>query len=385
MLASANFGLTPRLTRDSMKQSGLRLLILGLAFGLLGGCSSISYYYQAASGQWELWRKSEPIADVLAREPNESELARRLRLVQAIRLYAEQELHLPVGNSYSAYTDLERPYVVWNLFAAPELSLQPKQWCYPLLGCLNYRGYFDPQPALTDARTLEADGWETYVGGTIAYSTLGWFDDPVLNTFWQLDDAHLAALLFHELAHQVAFATGDTRFNESFATAVELHGIEGWLRRHYGESQAHRLQRQFSQRQQIIALVGEYTDKLRSLYGSPLSDTGKRAQKQVLFDQLRQRYGEIRAHWEEDIGFDGWFNTPLNNAKILTLTSYFDLVPTFLAKIDILEGDLPAFYRWVQALADLPQAERDRLLAEIEPRDLSLPARLATDDKPPAP
>ncbi len=367
MLASANLVSRPGQSTQSTKQSGVRLLVLSLACGILGGCSSISYYYQAASGQWEIWRQSEPIANVLARTPADSELARRLHLVQAIRAYAAQELHLPVGNTYSAYADLDRPYVVWNLFAAPELSLQPMQWCYPLLGCLSYRGYFDPQPALLEARRLEAEGWETYVGGTIAYSTLGWFDDPVLNTFWQLDDAHLAALLFHELAHQVAFAIGDTRFNESFATSVELHGIEGWLRRHYGDSQAHRLQHQFAQRQQVIALVGDFTDQLRQLYDSSLPDPEKRSQKQALFDQLRQGYRHIRQHWEEDIGFDGWFNSPLNNAKILTLTSYFDLVPTFLAKIEHLQGDLPAFYRWVQELADLPQDERDRLLAEIEP------------------
>lgn len=345
------------------------LLFLLICLNLLGGCSSVSYYYQAAKGQMEIWHQSRPIATLLEEAPEDSELARRLRLVQEILQFAHQELALPDNGSYRHYADLKRPYVVWNLFAAPELSLEPKQWCYPLLGCLGYRGYFSAEKAQAEARKLQQQGWETFVGGILAYSTLGWFDDPVLNTFWALDDVGLAALLFHELAHAVAFVGDDTSFNESFATAVELHGVEQWLAHRAPSASGHAriqsLRERFERRQQIFAMVADIAEQLRQLYASDLSDAVKREGKQRLFRQLQERYRQLRQDWGEDSGFDAWFAAPMTNAKLLTLTSYYDAVPAFLEKIRQLDGDLPAFYRWVRQLAEKPKPERDRILERL--------------------
>src|SRR5690554_522677 len=347
------------------------LLLVLICLSLLGGCSSVSYYYQAAKGQMDIWRQSRSIAEILDQEPEDSELAQRLRLVQDILHYAHTELALPNTGSYRRYADLKRPYVVWNLFAAPELSLEPEQWCYPLLGCLSYRGYFKLEDAQAEAHQLEQQGWDTYVGGVFAYSTLGWFEDPVLNTFWQLDDAGLAALIFHELAHVVAFVADDTTFNESFATAVEIYGTGRWLAhqapRALGEDPQHLrlLQARFEQRQQVFNLVSESAEQLRQLYASDLPDSAKREGKQRLFQELQARYFQLRQSWGADLGFDAWFQTPISNAKLITLTSYYDAVPAFLEKIRQLDGDLPAFYRWVRQLAEQPKAERDEILAQL--------------------
>lgn len=352
---------------------------------LLSGCSSMGYYYQAARGQLEIWQQRQPITAILDQEPADSDLARRLHLVQDILHYAHIELALPNNGSYRHYADLQRPYVVWNLFAAPELSLEPKQWCYPLLGCLNYRGYFNAEDALAEARELQQQGWDTYVGGVLAYSTLGWFKDPVLNTFWQLDDLGLASLIFHELAHSLVFVADDTTFNESFATAVELYGTGQWLAQQAPEaldwhveqaqhSQQDRhvqhlqlLQARFEQRQQVFRIVSESAEHLRQLYASELPDRLKQDGKQRLFQELQARYQQLRQSWGEDLGFDGWFQTPFSNAKLITLTSYYDAVPMFLEKIRQLNGDLPAFYDWVRQLADRPKAERDAILATLAP------------------
>ena len=336
----------------------------------------MSYYYQAARGQMDLWRQSRPIAEILDQETADSELARRLHLVQDILHYAHTELALPNNGNYRHYADLQRPYVVWNLFAAPELSLEPKQWCYPLLGCLSYRGYFNAEDALAKAHSLQQQGWDTYVGGVLAYSTLGWFKDPVLNTFWQLDDVGLAALIFHELAHLIAFVADDTTFNESFATAVELYGTGQWLARQAptipdsGPQHFQRLQARFEQRQQTFKIVSESAEQLRRLYASDLSDSLKQQGKQRLFQELQARYQQLRQSWGEDLGFDAWFQTPFNNAKLITLTSYYDAVPMFLEKIHQLDGNLPAFYDWVRQLAEQPKAERDAILAQLAPPPL---------------
>lgn len=344
---------------------GFPRLVLTALLAALGGCSSLAYYHQAALGQMEIWHRSRPVPRVLAEIPQDSELARRLRLSQEIRDFASRELALPDNGSYRSYADLERPYAVWTLVAAPELSLEARQWCYPLVGCLAYRGYFQPGPARQEAQRLQQAGWDTHVGGVLAYSTLGWFRDPLLNTFWQLDDVALASLLIHELAHQVVFVPHDTTFNESFATAVELQGTERWLLARQGREQADLLRLRFQRRQEVAGEVRLTAERLRQLYDSDLSREDKLEGKERLLAELRERYLRLRGQWGRDAGFDGWFQQPLNNAHILLFNNYYEQVPAFLEQIRRLEGDLPAFYRWAQRLARRPKPERDAILAGL--------------------
>ena len=194
----------------------------------LAGCADLPYYWQAAGGQFELWQRSRPIAELVADQTTEADIKARLERVQAIRAFASRELGLPDNASYRTYADLGRPFVVWNLFAAPELSLTPKEWCFPVAGCVTYRGYFAEAGARALAGELEAQGLDTYVGGVPAYSTLGWFADPLPSTVIGYPDLDLARLIFHELAHQVVYVPGDTLFNESFATTVEREGVRRW-------------------------------------------------------------------------------------------------------------------------------------------------------------
>ncbi len=195
----------------------VRILFLMIFIAPLGGC----YYMQAAAGQWEVIRNREPVADVINDADTPSELVERLRIVDAARDYSIEQLGLPDNKSYRSYTDLERDFVVWNVFAAPEFSLQPKRWCFPVAGCVSYRGYFKKESAIRESERLADKGFDVAVGGVVAYSTLGKFSDPLLNTMMRWDDVRLVAVLFHELAHQVVYVKGDSGFNESFATAVE--------------------------------------------------------------------------------------------------------------------------------------------------------------------
>ena len=304
----------------------------------LGGC----YYTQAASGQLDLLGKSVPIDEVIAAPETSEELARKLKLVSRARQFAIDELYLPDNDSYRSYADIGRDYVVWNVFAAPEFSLEPKTWCFPVAGCVAYRGYFAEDSALKKADRLRSEGYDVFVGGVPAYSTLGRFADPVLSTMMQWDDADLVATIFHELAHQFLYVKGDTEFNESFATAVAEIGLGLWLEdRDAAEAIDAYLERRALQ-QQIAELVNSARKDLEIVFASALDPAEMRLAKQERLDELGV---EIRAAVEA-AGRQPpeWTKAPINNARIVSIGLYLGRVQEFRDLYEHCEQDLPCFY-----------------------------------------
>ncbi len=348
-------------------------LALTLLLPLLASCSTLRYYWQAADGQFDMMQRRRPI-DALVADPSTSDSLRtRLLLVQRLRQFAIHDLGLPDNGSYRSYADLARPYVIWNVFAAPALSTSPQAWCFPIAGCVNYRGYFAESAAREQAALLQAQGMDVYVGGVPAYSTLGWLDDPVLNTFVHWPEVELARLLFHELGHQMAFAPGDTTFNESFATAVEDVGVARWiaheqrpeLQAAWAASQAHR--------QGFQRLVLTAQGDLAALYASPVDEDAKREGKTARLARLQTEFLALKAEWGGFPGFDRWFAQPVNNAQLASVAVYTAQVPAFRALLAQQHDNLPAFYRQVHRLA----------AADADTRDAALRAALCQDSANP--
>ncbi len=310
---------------------------------------------------------AKPISELLQQPDLNPRLRQQLLRVQEIRRFASQALGLPDNRSYTTYADLQRPFVVWNVFATPELSLRLEHWCFPVVGCVNYRGYFDRADALAYADLLRLQDLDVNMAGVPAYSTLGWFDDPVLNTFIDLPEAELARMIFHELAHQVVFVPGDTEFNESFATAVELAGVERWLqqsnetaRQHYAEYA--------SRRRDFLNMLLQTKEQLQQLYQSDLSRIAKRERKQQIFSELKIRHEQIkRERWNGFSGYDSYFSQHLNNAHLAAVGVYTEYVPAFRAMLVQQGHDFPRFFAEVQKLAALPKEQRDTVLKLVSP------------------
>lgn len=338
-------------------------LVVALSAGLLSGCDTLSYFHQAASGQWHILHARQPISELVASPATEPALKQKLSLVIEARAWAEQQLGLNIGDAYTEYVGLDRPYVVWNVVAAPEFSVVPLQWCFPIAGCVSYRGYFNEAAALRYADTLKKQGFDTYVGGVDAYSTLGWFDDPVLSTFVRRSDTNLAALVFHELAHRTLYVQDDSTFNESFATLVEQEGVRRWLEAKHLSTEWEQYQRQKRQQEAFVALVLEYRTNLEQLYSRPLSDAEKRAEKQSLAEHTRERYRHVRdTEWNGYDGYDRWMNGALNNAQVSTISTYHAYVPAFSVMLEECGQDLKCFHSRVKAVAQSEPEERKATL-----------------------
>jgi predicted aminopeptidase len=339
------------------------LLLAGASVCLTSGCSTLGYYAQAASGHLALVRAAKPVPEWLADESASDALKERLRLSQRMRDYAVSELKEPDNKSYRRYADLHRDSAIWNVVAAPELSLRLQTWCFLVVGCVSYRGYYAKDNAQTFAETLRAQGLEVSVYGVPAYSTLGKlpfdaFADPLLNTFIQYPEGDLARLMFHELAHQVVFAPGDTVFNESFATAVERIGGARWLEQHGSAEARQQLEQSDARRRDFRELTGRYRDALAALYESSASDADKRRDKAALMAQLRVDYDTLkRARWGGFSGYDEWF-ARANNASFGVLAAYNELVPNFERLFEREGRDFDRFYREVKRVAALPQEQR---------------------------
>jgi predicted aminopeptidase len=303
--------------------------------------------------------KREPIAEVLADSATPPPLRARLEYVAAARDFASRELGLPDNESYRSYADLGRPYVVWNVFAAPEFSVEPRRWCFPIAGCVVYRGYFNEESARRYARKLRRRGDDVAVGGVAAYSTLGHFNDPVLSTMLGWSDAQLAGTLFHELAHQVVYVPGDSEFNESFATVVEEAGLERWLaaRQRAQDLVAWREQRE--RQSEFIALLLKTRNKLRELYESALADDEKRSRKQYEFGELKLDYAQLRQQWNGYSGYDRWFDRTLSNAHLVSAATYYGCVPGLQRVLSEVGGDLPRFYEEAKRLARMDKDARE--------------------------
>ena len=352
--------------RTLLKSNGVKAALFALLAIVLVSCETVGYYSQAARGQLTIVFAREDIQHLIERPDLSQELAGKFAKVMDIREFAESELGLPVGGNYSSYVDVEREHVVWNVFAAPEFSVDPVNWCYPIAGCVAYRGYFSEKSALSYAAKLEEDGFDVYTGGVDAYSTLGWFEDSLLSTVLNRADYQLAGLIFHELAHQLVYLPGDTTFNESFATAVEREGVRRWLAKSNKDFNIDAALLDYDRQQQFVDLVGGYRDRFESLYQLEINESSMRSQKLELQQTLREEYAVLKQQWQGYEGYDGWFSRSLNNAQLSTVASYNDLLPFFAAVFEQSNQDFSTFYAEVSRLADLPEQERDELVAAIE-------------------
>lgn len=336
------------------------LAILPFLF-FLSACSTIGYYSQSVSGQFQLFSSREDIHKVIESPDTSTELKHKLQEAVKIRQFASEHLKLPDNKSYLYYADLERPYVVWNVFAAPEFSLQPKTWCYLVVGCVSYRGYFDKSDAIENANALKKDNYDVHIAGIAAYSTLGWFDDPLMNTMMHWRTRSLASLIYHELSHQVIFISNETAFNEAFSTAVERLGTIHWLLATHPDELSAYLDFLKAQ-QQFRALLLNTRTELEQIYASELTDFEKRVAKYTAFEKLKQDYEEAKTNWPESIHFDNWFKSPLNNARLTATMTYLQQVPAFYQIFKENKADWESFFAEILNFEDMDKTERDSLI-----------------------
>jgi predicted aminopeptidase len=337
---------------------GARALLLATACALLAGCAT-PYLVQAAGGEWRVLRARVPIERLLADPRTPAELRARLTMVQAAREFASRELGLPDNKSYRSYADIDRPYVVWNVVAAPEFSVQPKRWCFPVAGCVAYRGYFREQRARDFAAALAVRGFDVAVEGVPAYSTLGRFADPVLSSMLRYGDDDLAATIFHELAHQLLYVRDDSEFNEAFATVVEDVGLERWLG-HQGQALRMQIFRdEQALEEKFVKLLGGTRARLAQLYATGVAREEMRSGKAQIFAEL---VADIRT-LEQRNGpglplYEKWIASGLNNARLAAVATYYDCVPGFMRLLAQQGNDLERFYAAARELARQPRAVR---------------------------
>lgn len=360
------------------------LLLGALALATLclsSGCSSVAYLAQSAQGHLSLLASARPVDEWLARDDTAEPLKERLRLTQRIRDYASAQLALPDNHSYRRYAELGRPAAVWNVVAAPALSLELKTWCFVVVGCVGYRGYFDETAAQAAAEPLRQQGWEVDVYPVPAYSTLGYSEwvggDPLLSSFIQWPEGELARLIFHELSHQVVYVSGDTMFNESFATAVERLGGERWLQEQGGAAATEAYHRHDARRRDLRALLQRTRLALQAIYQSDAPDTIKQERKAVAMAGLRTEYAQLKAGaWGGYSGYDAYV-ARLNNASLGVSAAYHQWVPAFEALYEQQGRSFAGLYDQVRRLADLPRPERDAALRQLMPAGTAadLPSR----------
>lgn len=359
----------------------LRPLVAAFVMAVLAamaGCSTLGYYTQAVGGHLSLMHAARPVAERLADPATPEPLRARLVQARAIRDFAVTALALPDNGSYRSYADVGRPYVLWNVFVTPAFSTRPVRSCFPVAGCVDYRGWYDRDEAERAAADYRARGLDVFVGGVPAYSTLGWFDDPLLNTFIAYPEAEVARLLFHELAHQVVYVRDDSVFNESFAVAVEDAGMERWHAQRNDTQERLRYEQARERRRQFVTLMLRHRAILEAFYDRQLPDEQRKEGKARLFAALQGDYAALRESWGGYPGFDRYFDQGANNALLASIATYSVKVPAFRALLAQQGGDFPAFYREVRRLAALPVAERDAALARLAPQtapEISLLAR----------
>jgi predicted aminopeptidase len=351
----------------------LRYFLMIIASLGISACTSMEYYWQAINGHTAILNREQPIDELLANPDLDSDLRHILQGMQQARDFASQELALPDNDSYRVFADIERDYVIWNVIATDEFSVTPQQWCFPFAGCVSYRGFFNQADANAFAAQLRAQGKDVYVAGARAYSTLGWFDDPLLNTMLYRDEAMRVGVLFHELAHQQLYVQNDTAFNEAFATTVAQEGVRRWFL-HNGNSAAYESYLLSSQRRsEFNTLLQQTRSRLKQMYSESQDVNVLRKQKQQVFEELQQEYARLKQQqWNNDSHYDKWMAQPLNNAHLALVATYHDLVPAFHMHLKNVNSNLPSFYKQMQQLAELPKVERhDRLMHPISKQSFS--------------
>jgi predicted aminopeptidase len=349
--------------------------VAGLALAAtvcLSGCSNLGYYLQSAGGHLKIMAAAHPVRDIVQDPAVSARLRERLELSQRIRDYASAELKLPDNPSYRRYADLHRSAAVWNVTAAPAYSLELRTWCFPVTGCVGYRGYYDEAEARALAATLAGEGYEVSVYPVTAYSTLGWMNwaggDPLLNTFLGYPEGELARVIFHELAHQVVYTKNDTMFNESFAVAVERLGGTRWLQDRAAPAAREEYAAFDARRREFRELSRVTRERLKAVYETPgQAPDAKEEGKRRVMAQFRDAYAQLRAGWTGDParfrGYDRWVNEA-NNAFFGAQAAYDELVPGFEALFHRGGDDWPRFYAAVRQLAALPREQRHATLKE---------------------
>lgn len=340
-----------------MPKTWVKFAVLCLTGLSLTGC----YYLQAGQGQMNLLARRQPINALLARPDTDATLRQRLEYVQAARRFASQQLHLPDNRSYTGYVELPGRYVTWNVFAAPAFSVEARQWCFPIAGCVVYRGYFSEASARRYALRLRTQGYDAVVSGATAYSTLGHFADPVLSTMLKWSDAQVAATLFHELAHQVVYVADDSAFNEAFATMVEETGLQRWLEARHRPDEWQRWQAQQQRATQFSQLLLRTREQLRNDYAHPDNARDLQTIKTQRLGELKFEYGRLKQGWQGYAGYDPWIDRALGNADFVAIATYDRCVPGFARLLAGVGGDLPRFYDEVKKLAGQDRRTRQRL------------------------
>ena len=330
----------------------------------LSSCTSLHYYAQAISGHTKLMLQREPLEKVIEKLDMNSSVRDKLALTRNIRKYAT-DAGLQTGDAYATYVSTGEPYIVWNVFAAPEFSLSMKQFCFPIVGCTSYKGYFKQEDAAVAASRLRAEGYDVYVGGVSAYSTLGWFSDPILDSFLLRTDAQLAALLFHELAHRELYVKGDSQFNESFATSIERFLVERWLQEEGRSGELDILNAAWIRQHELLDLVNRTKHDLAEVYQNNRSEERKRQAKHDLLEELRKKYLVLHSGWQGSNDYYSWMMAEMNNAKLGTLSTYNHWVDSFNVILAQENFDLVSFIARVKELAKLDQVSRDRKLREL--------------------
>jgi len=337
------------------------ILLSGLFFSL-AACSSIEYYRQSVSGHVSIIIQRQAVSELINTPDAPMDLRQKLVFTQKVLAFARQHLSLPNNGSYEDYADINREYAVWNVFATPELSLKPSEWCFLIVGCLKYRGYFKKQDAIHFAEQLKQQGFDVYLGGVTAYSTLGWFDDPVLNTMFNSSKADLARVIFHELAHQKIYIKNDTEFNEALADAIAEIGLARLMESHPGILDGN-IQTERKYDAAVSELILKYRARLQGLYESNLTAPDKYRQKEHLFNQLRKDYIALRDSNDAGADYDNWFLTEINNAKISAFSTYRRLAPDFLTIYDKLDHNLDRFYALMRSWKDCRHDQRHNALS----------------------
>ncbi len=326
----------------------------------LSGCG-VGYLLQAGQGQWQVLRARQPLDKLIANDATDASLKARLEMVRDAREFATRELHLPDNGSYRSYSVLGRPYVVWNVVAAPEFSVEPKRWWFPITGSVAYRGYFRESNARKFADGLAAEGYDTLVAGVSAYSTLGRFDDPLLDTMLPYGDLQLVGTIFHELAHQLIYVKNATEFNEAFAMSVEREGVARWLK---SKGRGDELAQYRTRQEQQALIIQRFADgraQLAALYRQDLPVSERRVRKHESLAAVSEAVRELERELGVHTGYDAWLDAGLNNAHLASIATYFDCVPGFERLLAAHDGDLEAFYGAVRALGRGPAAARSGL------------------------
>ena len=357
----------------------LLLLSLALIVAAVSGCQTIGFYSQAIRGQYQIFAHQQLIDKLIADPQTPEKLREQLRLVQQLRAFAKDELKLPVDGHYRKYVDVHRPYVVWNVQATPQFSLQPRTWWYPMVGSLEYRGYFSEKGARKYGARIAKKGDDVYVDGVEAYSTLGWFKDPILNTFIDRSEPELAEVLFHELGHQRVFARGDTDFNEAYATTVGQEGARRWLRASGKTNLMEKYETVLRRNDEFVHLIMSTREQLEKVYGDTLDKDGKvkaaktpplppeqlREAKQRVFAELRSNYEKLKATWGGYKGYDEWFARELNNAQLNTIANYYDFLPAFQRLLEMNDNNMEKFYVEVERLSKMDKDQRHQWLRNL--------------------